>query len=364
MKPVKILLAAGGTGGHIFPALSVAMEWKRSYAQDEVRWVGTSRSRERELCQANDIPLELVQVVGVRRKFSPDALKAVVSLAGAVRQMYRSFGRNRPDAVLGFGGYVTAPAVIAARLRGIPVFLQEQNAVPGLVNRILSAGARCTFLGFELAAGWHLRGRTVLTGTPVRRVEGTFAWEVYPRGLDRRVTTVLICGGSQGALSMDQALVTAARAWLDKGYQVVWQTGDAGLEPTRTAMGEHPRLFVFSSIPDLYPFYAACKVVVGRSGASTMNEAAYFGLPCVLIPLPWSTENHQWLNAGYGEARGWAVRVRQDEGCADAVVKAVDAILGDETRYEQMSRKALDSAPGDAASRIVRHIRSEIGADA
>ncbi len=358
---MKLMIAAGGTGGHIFPALSVAQEWRERAAGARLHWIGTARSRERELCERHDIPLTMLEVRGMRRTLSLDAVRAVWALGGAVAKMKELMRREGPDALLAFGGYVSAPALVAAKLRGVPYFLHEQNTVPGLVNRLFSRGSRCTFLGFTLAEGWKLNGPTRVVGTPVRKVKGPYPPDAYPPGLDLSKKVVLICGGSQGALSMNRMLQPVVEGWLDEGMQVVWQTGTAGYPEVRDALGSRERLFLFESIPDLYPYYAQARVVVGRSGASTIAETAYFGLPCVLIPLPWSSENHQWMNAGAVEGSGWGVRVRQDERGAEQVDKQVRALFADAGLFERMSRKALDFALINAARVMVDTIRELSG---
>ncbi len=358
---MKLMIAAGGTGGHIFPALSVAMEWRLRHPQDELLWVGTSRSRERELCERHGIALELLDVTGINRTLGLGLVRSLAAFAGAVSRMSKIIRREKPTIVLAFGGYVSAPVVVAALLNRVPYCLHEQNTVPGLVNRLFSRFSRCTFLGFQLALGWKLRGETHVVGTPIRKVAAAYPAEAYPEGLDVRARTILVCGGSQGALSMDRLLVPAIHGWVSDGIQVVWQTGKAGYEEMREAIGEHERLFMFAGIPDLYPYYAIARLVVGRSGASTLSEVAYFGLPCVVIPLPWAAENHQWMNAGLVEAQGWGVRVKQDERCGDEVDKEVRALLADPKRYEQMSRRSLDHAPNGAAAAIIRRMRETVG---
>jgi UDP-N-acetylglucosamine--N-acetylmuramyl-(pentapeptide) pyrophosphoryl-undecaprenol N-acetylglucosamine transferase len=325
-------------------------------------WVGTSRSREQELCDRHGIRLVKVDVSGMRRSLSLQALRSMLKFGRTISAMSKLLRREKPDAVLAFGGYVSAPILAAARMRGVPYFLHEQNTVPGLVNRLFGRRARCTFLSFELALGWSVHGKTRLVGMPVRKVQGSYPPEVYPEGLDRNKATVLVSGGSQGALSMDRALLPAVREWLRDSVQVVWQTGEAGYREIADAVGSVPGAFVFPSLPDLYPFYAISRVVVGRSGASTLAEVMYFGLPCVLVPLPWSAEDHQWINAGLVEAKGSGFRVRQDEQCARTVDHHVRELLADGVLYEKMSRRALDLSPANAASAVVKNLRSMVGA--
>lgn len=353
-KSAHIVIAAGGTGGHIFPALAVARELRRRSEDLSLLWIGTDRSREREVCEKEGIPLELIDVTGMDRRVSMKAVRAVGKFAREVLRLRSKFDKKKPDAVLAFGGYVCAPVLTAASTMRIPYFLQEQNTVPGLVTRLFSRSAQNIFLGMPLALGKSLRGATMVTGNPVRqaRAEGYDDFG-YPEGLERKKRTVFICGGSQGAQSMNRCLLEPVKRWLDKGVQVIWQTGKTGYEEVETALRPFEKAYVFESIEDPYPYYAAANVIVGRAGASTMAEVAFFGLPCVLIPLPWASEDHQWTNAGFAEAAGWAVRVAQNEKTGDEVDSVVTDIIEHPQRAEQMSKKALDTNPAYAAARIV-----------
>ncbi len=357
----RIVIAAGGTGGHIFPALAVALDFKKRKDAFSLLWIGTSRSRERELCEKHEIDFELVDVHGISRSISLKNIKALFAFANSVRRMLALFKKQRPDAVIAFGGYVSAPVLAAARMMKIPYFLQEQNTIPGMVIRRFSRKARMTFLGFPIVEDWTLKGNTIITRTPVRSIAGTYAEFDYPEGFDRDKRCILICGGSQGAASMNTCLVEAVKNLNEKGNQIVWQTGSYSCETICAQVGHREGVYVFDTLDDLYPYYACAKVVIGRSGASTLNEIAYFGLPCVLIPLPWSAENHQWMNAGYVESQGWGFRIPQDDNCGKLVEETVMRILTDNELHETMCRKALNFTPANAASEIVDTITDTIG---
>jgi UDP-N-acetylglucosamine--N-acetylmuramyl-(pentapeptide) pyrophosphoryl-undecaprenol N-acetylglucosamine transferase len=191
---------------------------------------------------------------------------------------------------------------------------------------------------------------------PVRPIARQVDESLYPAGLDKTAPTVLICGGSQGALSMNRLLVNAVKGWLKQGIQVVWQTGTTGLEEAQQAVAGLGKAFVFDAVSDMYPFYAIARVVVGRGGASTLAEVGYFGLPMVIIPLPWAADNHQWTNAGLVEGQGWGIRVAQNPLCGEQVDKQVRKLLSDDALFEQMSRKALDFTPVNAAATIVQTV--------
>ena len=354
---VNIVIAAGGTGGHIFPALAAVQEWRRQDPAVRVWWVGTARSRERDLCEQHAIDLTVLSVTGMPRTPGVRMARSLGAFAGALGEVRRLFATFCPDAVLAFGGYVCGPVLTMARLAAIPYVLHEQNTVPGMVNKLFASRAAAVFLGFPVDTRYRLRGKTFVTGNPVRRISGTYRDFPYPQRFDRDRTTVLVCGGSQGAVSMNRLLLDAARGWADSGIQVVWQTGESGYEEVRAAFEAVANVFIFPSMPDLYPWYAAARVVVGRAGASTISEAGYFGLPCVLIPLPWATGNHQYYNAGLVEGQGWGQRVCQDEACARTTDHWVRRIVDDGELFEAMSRRALDHSPAAAAAAIVTRTR-------
>lgn len=358
---MNIIITAGGTGGHIFPALSVALELKKRKSDLSLLWIGTSRSRERELCEKHDIPIKILDVTGINRSMSVSNINTLIKFMKSIIHMNSFFKKERPDAVIAFGGYVCAPVLTAAKMKGIPYYLQEQNSVPGVVNRFFSTGARFVFLGFPLSKKYSLKTENDIIGTPVRSISGPYDTFSYPQGFDRKTDAILICGGSQGAASMNDALIEPVKGLLKAGIQVIWQTGPVLFDKMTNEFSQYSNAFIFDSFDDLYPYYAAVKVIVGRAGASTLNEAAYFGVPVVMIPLPWSAENHQWINAGYVESQGWGVRVEQNEECGKLVEREVTKIFSDTVRYEEMCKKALNSSPVDASAKIVEKILEEIG---
>ena len=363
MKTAKsklIVIAAGGTGGHIFPALSVALQFKKDCAGVSLLWIGTDRSREVELCVRHEIPIILIAVTGIERKPSLKAAKSLLQFIGGFIKSFFLFLKDKPTAIVAFGGYVCAPVLAAARLLSVRYFIHEQNTVPGLVNRLFSAHAQKVFAGLPFIDAKRLDGIVETIGTPVRQREETYEGFSYPSGFDRRKETILICGGSQGAQSMNECLKEPVRRWAMKGYQVVWQTGEPGYRDVLASVKSLSDVFVNATIDDVYPFYAASQVVVGRAGASTIAEIAYFGLPCVLIPLPWAADNHQWTNAGVVEGQGWGVCVKQDTFCRDKVDTAVMKILTDKHLRETMKEKARAQTPSAAAQTIVRKVMEAI----
>jgi UDP-N-acetylglucosamine--N-acetylmuramyl-(pentapeptide) pyrophosphoryl-undecaprenol N-acetylglucosamine transferase len=360
MTQPLIIIAAGGTGGHIFPALSVALQLRRDFAAASLLWIGTNRSREVELCALHSIPITVMAVTGIERKVSLAAARSLLRFIAGFFRSLLLFLKKKPTAVVAFGGYVCAPVLAAARLFSVRYFIHEQNTVPGLVNRIFAPHAQKVFTGLPLSDAKKLGGSVETTGTPVRRREETYDRFAYPAGFDRAKRTILVCGGSQGAKSMNECLMEPVARWAAKGCQVVWQSGEAGYRDVFASAQGFAGVFVRATIDDLYPYYDRAQVVVGRAGASTIAEIAYFGLPCVLIPLPWAADNHQWTNAGVVEEQGWGIRVRQDASCGVAVDAAVMKMLGDDGLRRTMRSRALTQAPSAAAETIARKVMEAI----
>jgi UDP-N-acetylglucosamine--N-acetylmuramyl-(pentapeptide) pyrophosphoryl-undecaprenol N-acetylglucosamine transferase len=215
-------------------------------------------------------------------------------------------------------------------------------------------------LGYPITGPWKLNGKTVVTGTPVRTMTLSVTQFTYPEGYDPNATTIVICGGSQGAASMNESLIGPVKKMADNGLQIVWQTGTPSFDKITCQMSGYQRLFIFAVIHDLYPYYEHAKVLICRAGASTLSEAAYFGLPCIMIPLPWAADNHQWKNAGIVEQQGWGIRVDQNEQCGTKVEQAVFQIVTNTLQYTKMRQKALLNSPAHSAAKIVEIVISQL----
>jgi len=359
-KGTKIILAAGGTGGHIFPALSVALELKKRIPQIVLIWIGTTRSREKELCEKNSITFIPLDVEGINRKNIVKIIKAFVKLIKSIFVMNSIIKKEKPKAIIAFGGYVCAPVLCSGYLYRVPYFIQEQNTVLGIVNRIFFKKAVKTFLGFPLAYDKKINGKIEITGNPIRENKKNYENYPYPQTFEKNKTTLLICGGSQGAQSMNNLLIPCIEKWLNNGWQIIWQTGPVSYNILASQFKNKKGIYLFDVLEDLYPYYAVSKLVIGRAGASTIAEISYFGLPCILIPLPWAANNHQWINAGFVEQQGWGIRIKQDNNCAKNVEKAVEYILTNENIYKSMCMKAVDNSHINAASKITQIILKEL----
>ena len=351
-----LLIVAGGTGGHIFPALSTALAIRAENPQINLRWIGTARSREIELGKRYAIAVDVLNVTSMPTKIGVGTVVAFVKMAIGCGAAIRLLAGIRPKAVVAFGGYVCGPVLVAATFLKIPIFIHEQNAVIGKTNRTFLQRARCLFISFASTQGITKAGIVKYVGIPVRQRDVSYKGFSYPAGFDCAKKYVLITGGSQGAQSMNNSLVDCVKKIVDLGYQVIWQTGAPSLAAMRQACGATQNVWFFDSIDDLYPFYACATLLIARAGAGTIAEAAYFGVPSVLIPLPWSADNHQWFNAGAAQDAGWAIRVQQSETCGKEVFAAVQKIVGECATYQKMAECAKAFSKPDAAQKISAEI--------
>jgi len=358
-KPPRILIAGGGTGGHVIPALAVARELVARYGA-EVLFVGTDRGMEVRLIPAAGFQLELIEVgplnrVSLRTKFLTLALLPASVLACA--RLLREFGAQ---AVLGVGGYASGPAMGAAILRRIPAMAFEPNAVPGLANRLVGKRVQAAAVNFAPAAKWFRNPE--VTGIPVRAE--FFGLKPPPADAPPHL---LVFGGSQGARIFNQLLPPIVPALLDAipGLTILHQAGARHADATRAAYeatGADPsRWRVEAFLDDMGARFAAAHLVMARSGASTVAELAAAGKPSLLIPFAAATDDHQRKNANVMVEAGAAVLITErelpprspDKG---QLIQALTMLLGDKKKLRTMGENARSQARPDAAERIAARL--------
>ena len=340
------VLAGGGTGGHVFPAIAVGREIRRRRPGARVLFVGTRRGFEAVIAPREGFPIEFIAASGFVGRGPAAKARALSDLVRGVAQSRRLLARERPAAVLGVGGYASLPVLAAARLSGVPAMIQEQNSVPGIANRVGARIVRATAAGFE-AACRRLPGRCVWTGNPVR--EEFFRVPAAPPGGRR----VLLFGGSQGARVLNRAIVGAAPALAAAGVAVVAQTGEAELELVRRGVASHPSVSPVAFLTEMADAFAGADLVVARAGALTLAEIAAAGRPSILVPFAAATHAHQEENARVFEAAGAAVVVAERDLDGAALARAVGDLLDDPARLARMGEAARKLARPDAAAKIV-----------
>jgi len=346
--PGNVLIMAGGTGGHVFPALACAHEFKaRGYT---VHWLGTPRGIENELVPAAGLPLHLINVTGLRGKGKLSLLKAPFQLIKALFQARKVLRKLQPVCVLGMGGYVTGPGGLAAKFAGAPLIIHEQNAVAGTANRSLAPFASRVCEAFPNTFGASAKRRT--TGNPVR--EELFL-ETPREALGRRKPRLLILGGSLGAEPLNKLLPEAlsllpAEIRPEVFHQAGKQHDQVTAERYR-AVGVEAQVAPF--IKDMARAYSWADLVVCRAGALTISELAAAGLPSLLLPLPHAIDDHQTRNAEYLAREGAAFLLPQaTTGAADLAARLTEVLMQPE-RLNDMASIARRLAKPDATNSVV-----------
>ncbi|MGE4504216.1 MAG: undecaprenyldiphospho-muramoylpentapeptide beta-N-acetylglucosaminyltransferase [Desulfovibrionaceae bacterium] len=356
----RLAVSTGGTGGHIFPALAVAREARRRNADCRVLFLGGG-GPEGDLARAEGLEFVELPARGVLGKGVKGLLSSVWVLR-AVALARGALGRFRPEAVVGFGGYAGFCPVLAARLRGIPTAVHEQNSVPGATNRILGRWVRRVFLSFPDDRGAFPAHKCLLTGNPVRAeiFQAATRERAYA---SRRPNRLLVLGGSQGARAINEAVVAALPALKELGVEIIHQCGPTHEESIRAgyeAAGWNPSA-VRGFMDDMAGAYAWADLAFCRSGASTVFEVAAAGLPAVFIPFPEATHGHQDRNAVAMEAAGAAQRIAQTGLNGSQVAVTVRTLFENPEKLARMAEAARGFARPDAAARIMDAVEEMIG---
>jgi UDP-N-acetylglucosamine--N-acetylmuramyl-(pentapeptide) pyrophosphoryl-undecaprenol N-acetylglucosamine transferase len=356
------MIAGGGTGGHVFPGIALAEAFLSIVPGGSVSFVGTSVGLEARAVPARGYDIDFVPSGPVRGKGAGGLLgmaRMVTGIAAALSVLRR----RRPDLVFGVGGYASVPVSVAAVVTSVPLFLQEQNAVPGRANRMLGRMARKIYAGFGGAAGFFPPGRTEVAGNPVRR-ELVAARASGSTGRPGSRFTVFALGGSQGARAINALVLEMGRRVKEEGRPIdfVLQTGSGEFEAADSAIREEGLpIEPFPFTDRIGDVFARCDAVLMRAGALSIAEASLFGRPCILIPYPYAADRHQEENAREFCSRGAGVWMRQEEATGDRVLSTLTRWAADPEERAAAGEAAADFSRPDAATQIVRSALREIG---
>lgn len=360
MQEVRVMIAGGGTGGHLIPALALAGAIERRRPGAKVFHVGTPRGPDRELLPASGRPYRLLEAPRVERSRRWRNALLPIRLVGAflaARRLVRSFD---PHAVVGTGGYVMVPVVAAALLRGRPVVLQEQNAVPGLATRVLARWADAICVQFPESAE-RLPGRAPVkvTGSPIPPLDPEPA--DFAERLDPGRATLGVFGGSQGSRALNDALIDAWGASPSTVPNVVWQTGSADLERARAAADWPGRVIVEAFYRPMAAVYPRLDLIICRAGAMTVSEITAWGIPSILVPYPAATDDHQTKNARSLEEAGAAVVVPEPDLSGRRLANLVEGLLAAPERRAEMAAAARSLGRPDAADAVASRVLDLVG---
>ena len=351
----KVLIAAGGTGGHVFPALAVADELK---ARDiTVVWVGTQRGLESQLVPQWGYPIKTLRVSALRGRGLASRLRGVSRLCVSLFQSLKLMRCEGPQAVLGMGGYVAGPVCVAARLLNKRTIMHEQNAVAGFTNRLIKNFASRVL---EAVPGtFASKVNAVHTGNPVRSdILEIDAPEVRMRGRTGPLR-VLLVGGSQGAQALN-CLLPEAVASLDQDIVVRHQAGRGNLEATARAYGDQPQIEVVEFIDDMAEAYAWADVLICRAGAMTVAEIAAVGIASVLVPYPYAVDDHQTANGQYLVDAGAAVMIQEASLSAQSLAQQLTSLTADRQQLIAMASNARQVSRRNATQLVVNEILGEV----
>lgn len=339
---MRLLIAASGTGGHLFPALAVAEQLKDC----QIEWLGVPNRMEQSLVP-KCYPLHTISIEGFQQRFGANTLRILYRSIASIVRVRKLVKERNIDAVFTTGGYIAAPAIIAARWQGIPVILHESNFIPGKVTSWFGSWCNVVALGFEGTAEYLKGQRTVYVGTPVRSQFRS------PQPLDLSIPAetplIVVVGGSQGALAINQLVRQCVSAWLAAGMAIVHLTGEK--DPDIYSIS-HPGYFPLPFYENMAGLLQRADLVIGRAGAGTLTELAVTGTPAILIPFPFAAEDHQTYNAKVFEDGGAALLLPQSELTASLLKTRVLESIGSPEKMQKMKESTAKLAVIDSAERL------------
>ena len=365
--PLRIVIAGGGTGGHLFPGIAIADEFMTRHRNNRILFVSTGNSFEKSVLSKADFKLETIPVEGLKGRGIFNQAKSILKLPLGVFKSLSILKRFRPDLVVGVGSYSAGPVVIGAWILGIKIVLHEQNTLPGITNRALSRFADKIFVSFNGMAPFFSPRKQFISGNPVRReiLEQVEAHDVRePKIKERsRPFNVLILGGSQGAHRINTAVIEALAYLKEKGpFHFVHQAGPQDIETVKRAYSHHGVSGIVKSFfTDMARQYREADLIVCRAGATTIAEITVIGKGVIFIPFPFAADNHQALNAAMLTEKGAAETILQQDLSGALLAKRIAYYAANPDALSLMAVKAKKIGKPDAARLIVSNCYRLLG---
>ncbi len=361
-RQYKVVFAGGGTGGHLMPAINIALALSRKRENMQALFIGKKDGMEAAIVKKFGFQIREIEVVALKRN-PVGILRFILNWNKGLKQALEIINDFRPQVVMGTGGYVSAPVVRAAHKRDIPIFMQEQNSLPGLATRTLGRMAQNIFTAYESAATYLPREKCLLVGNPVRPdlLDGSRDAAYSEFSFDPTQKTLLIVGGSSGARGINAAVLKMVDSGLiSSGWQILWQVGKKEFEEISGAIDKtrfHGKVLPF--IDNMPGAYAIADLIISRAGAMALSEIAAWGLPSILIPYPFATGDHQTQNAKEF-ARSDASIVIPESEMGGKLPPLLDTLFSDQERRSRMAQAAKKLARPDAAFKIAEKILEKI----
>jgi UDP-N-acetylglucosamine--N-acetylmuramyl-(pentapeptide) pyrophosphoryl-undecaprenol N-acetylglucosamine transferase len=361
---VKIIVSGGGTGGHIYPALTLIRTIQKQVENLDILYVGTQIGLEADIIPKEGLPFKTVDIRGLERKISVKMIKTVGKAIHGVWQARRIVKQFKPDVVIGTGGFVCGPILLAASLMGIPTLIQEQNVIPGITNKLLAKFVAKIAVGYQDAVKYFPKEKVVFTGNPIRAEVLSINREagLAEFGFDTNKKTILISGGSRGARSMNKAMIEVHKHFAgSKNIQLLHVTGKneyndivASVQKQGVDLQKSRNILIKPYLYDMPKALAATDLAIFRAGATGIAELTAKGIPSILIPYPYAAENHQEFNALSLVKRGAAVMIRDKDLTSVGLIKAIESIISEPVKLLKMATASREMGRPEAAEEIAK----------
>ncbi len=361
-KRYKIIISGGGTGGHIFPAISIANKLKELTADIEILFVGAEGKMEMERVPAAGYKIIGLPIAGLKRSLTLSNLALPFKILKSIRKAGRLIETFKPDAVVGVGGYASAPLLWSARIRKVPYLIQEQNSYAGITNKFLGSGASRICVAFDGMEKFFPADKIMVTGNPIReRITAATPAEkeVAKRdfGIDPEKKCILVIGGSLGARTLNNCVRSWISGNINSDIQLIWQYGKIYRADCEAFLRDHPSESVkgHAFISNMDTAFAAADLVITRAGAGTISELAAAGKAAIFVPSPNVAEDHQTFNARSLTDKGAALMV-SDEDAQERLMTMATELVKDNDRIEELEKAILSCAKPDAAEVIAKEV--------
>lgn len=371
-KPVnmKIIITGGGTGGHIYPAISLAHEFKDRDSSNEIVFVGTEHKMESEIVPREGFNFIGIRVKGIERKFSLENISALFLFLSSLFASYRIIKMLKPDLVIGTGGYVSGSITLVASLLRIPTFIHEQNIIPGITNQFLSLTSKKVFTSFSESKEYFWRkSRITSLGNPIRKNiwQGDKTKIARENNLDIHKKTILVFGGSRGAKIINETILESMNL-VDQSLWSEWQvlivSGKDDFSEATEKITKSEYKEVVRVLPYLYNIedaYDLANLVVCRAGATTIAELTAKGIAAILIPYPYATGNHQLYNAQFLEKNFAALVIKEEDLDSEKLANELSKLMKDNKKLNLMTKNSKKLGQKQAAQEIVNTIYNFLG---
>ena len=365
VNKMKIIVSAGGTGGHIYPALAIINKIKEKEPNSEILYIGTKDRMESTIIPSKNIPYLGIEIKGLNRKNPFQNINVVKNYFQNIKILKKEIKKFHPDIVIGVGGYVTAPVIYSAKKLGYKTFIHEQNSIPGLSNKFLVRYADKIGISLPDSIQYFPKNKTIYTGNP-RSEEVYYTKEISKKdlglSLQEKKKLVLVVMGSLGSTTMNQKLKETLPLFINKDYEVVFVTGKGYYEEYKKVKVSN-NVKIVPYLENMAQVLKKTDLIVSRAGASSIAEITVLGLPNILIPSPYVTHNHQLKNAKSLEEREATVIIEEEQYDKEILVSTIDHILTD-TKFSQKLHKNVSSlGVKDSATKIYQILRNVIDGD-